>query len=86
MVVAQAGLRDGQVFQLGEVRRQNVDLHAGFFSQVGSQGLHPRFVAGDQHQIVTPPGEAMSVGRADATGSAGDENGRFSGHLNVFSM
>ncbi|MNF82741.1 hypothetical protein D3C84_650520 [compost metagenome] len=69
-----------QVAELSQVGLKYFNGDVVFATQLCGERFQARVVAGDQHQIMPALGETLGVNRADASGSASDENGRASAH------
>jgi hypothetical protein len=69
-----------QVAELSQVGLKHFNGDVVFATQLCGERFQARVIAGDQHQIMPTLGETLGVNRADASGSASDENGRESSH------
>lgn len=80
-VIPQARFDGVQVAELSQVGLEHFNGDVVFATQLCGERFQARVVAGDQHQIMPAFGETLGVNRADASGSASDQNGRASSHV-----
>lgn len=79
-VIAQPRFDFRALARVGQIRGQYIDRYSGLAAQALGKLLHPRHIAGNQHEVMAPPPETLGIGGADAGGGAGDENGGVAVH------